>query len=56
MAKTPHSKAGALGNIRGQGNGFHMPQLRLCMAQRKIPAGHNKDQKSCVLQLGPGAA
>ena len=48
--------AGGLGNIHGQGTGVHMPQLSVRLAQRKILTGHNKDQKSCVPQVRPGAA
>ena len=48
--------AGGLGNIHGQGTGVHMPQLSVSMEQCKIPTGRNKDQKSCVPQVRPGAA
>ena len=43
----------------GQGTRSHMPQLRVCMAQLKIPHATRETQdpmrrpKSCVLQLRP---
>ena len=48
MGKTLNSQCRGLGSLPGEGTRSHMPQLRvLC---------HNKDQRSCVPQLKPGAA
>ena len=48
--------AGDLGLILGQGTRSHMLQLRVCGLQLKDPACCNEDQRSCMLQLSPGAA
>ena len=37
VAKTPHSQAGGLGSIPGQGTSAHTPQLRVHVLQLKIP-------------------
>ena len=56
VAKTPHSKAGGLGSLPGQGTRSHMPQLRVRMLQLEVLQATAKgpmcfNQRSHLLQL-----
>ena len=44
--------AGALGSILGQGTRSHVPQLRFCMPQLKIPRVATKNQRKRVWRKG----
>ena len=46
VAKTPYSQCRGL--TPSQGTGFHMPQLRVCMFQLKIPLAATKTQHSQI--------
>ena len=56
VAKTLHFLFRGPDSVPGQGLRSHMPHLRVCMLQLKIPACYNKDQRTCLLKLRPGMA
>ena len=45
MPKTPRSNAEGLGSIPGQGRRSHMPQIRVCMQQRRPGTAFRKEKK-----------
>ena len=42
VAETPHSQCRGLSSIPSQGTRSHMPQLRVCVSQLKIPKAVTK--------------
>ena len=56
VAKAPCSQCRSPNSILGQGTRSPMPQVSVCMPQRKDPTCHNEHQRSHVMQLKPGEA